>query len=116
MFGIGLGELVVIAFVAVVVFGPDKLPELARQAGAIVRQLRSFATNARDELRAELGPEYADLELTDLDPRAIVRKHINEAIAAEDAAAGAAPSIARRDPGHQPLEVGERPPYDADAT
>ncbi|HJQ06864.1 MAG TPA: twin-arginine translocase TatA/TatE family subunit, partial [Nocardioides sp.] len=35
MFGIGFGELVVIAFLAVLVFGPDKLPDLARQAGRL---------------------------------------------------------------------------------
>ena len=115
MFGIGFAELVMIAFVAVLVFGPDRLPELARQAGRALRQLRRFATNARDELRAELGPEYADLELRDLDPRAIVRKHIAEAMAEldelEDAVKG------DPDPGAQvPLAAGERPPYDEEAT
>ncbi len=64
-------------------FGPDKLPELAKQAGAMLRKARDFANAARDELRDELGPEYADLELRDLDPRTIVRKHIAEAM--EDA-------------------------------
>ncbi|HET7072030.1 MAG TPA: sec-independent translocase, partial [Nocardioides sp.] len=80
MFGVGLPELAVIAFVAVLVFGPDKLPEFARQAGRIARQMRTFANQARDELREELGPEYADLNLRDLDPRAIVKKHIIEAM------------------------------------
>lgn len=110
MFDIGLGELLVIAFVAILVFGPDKLPELARQAGNMLRQLRTLATNARDEIRDELGPEYADLELADLDPRAIVRRHINEALAEE------APRQPARRPGQLPLPTGERPPYDADAT
>src|ERR671914_807635 len=50
---IGFGELVVIAFVAVLVFGPDKLPVLAKQAGAMARRLRDFATSARDEVRSE---------------------------------------------------------------
>ena len=80
MFGVGLPELALIALVAVIVFGPDKLPELARQAGAMLRKARQFANAARDELRNELGPDYADLELRDLDPRTIVRKHIVEAM------------------------------------
>ncbi|KRB79256.1 translocase [Nocardioides sp. Root190] len=116
MFGIGFGELVVIAFLAVLVFGPDRLPELAQQAGRFVRQLRRFALNARDELRSELGPEFADLELADLDPRAIVRKHIAEAMAEldelEDTIRGDVPEPAAQ----KPLELGERPPYDVDAT
>jgi sec-independent protein translocase protein TatB len=112
VFGVGLPEFAVIAFVAVLVFGPDKLPELARQAGQMVRKARSFANAARDELRSELGPEYADLELRDLDPRTIVRKHITEAMEEADRAA-AAPTRRR---GLRPLDDGEVPPYDADAT
>jgi sec-independent protein translocase protein TatB len=107
MFGVGLPELAVIAFVAVLVFGPDKLPEFARQAGRIARQMRTFANQARDELREELGPEYADLNLRDLDPRAIVKKHIIEAMNEVD-----------DDPRVKvvPLASGERPPFDVDAT
>ena len=110
MFGVGLPEFAVIAFVAVLVFGPDRLPDLAKQAGQLIRKARLLANSARDELRSELGPEYADLELRDLDPRTIVRKHIVEAM--EDAERDATPS--RR--GLRPLEDGEVPPYDADAT
>ncbi|NYJ00475.1 sec-independent protein translocase protein TatB [Nocardioides thalensis] len=112
MFGVGLTELAVIAFIAVLVFGPDKLPELARQAGQLLRQVRRFATSARDELRSELGPEFADLELRDLDPRTIVRKHIAEAMAEDDL--DDEPRARRA--GQRPLGVGERPPYDVDAT
>ena len=110
MFGVGLPELTVIAFVAVLVFGPDKLPELARQAGRMARQLRGFANSARDELRSELGPEYADLQLRDLDPRTIVRKHIIEAM--NDAEDDAKP----KRKGLRPLKAGELPPYDVEAT
>ena len=108
---IGFGELIVIAFVAVLVFGPDKLPVVAKQAGQMARKIRDFATSARDELRTELGDEYADLELRDLDPRTIVRKHIVEAM---EEAGEEDTTVKRR--GLRPLETGELPPYDADAT
>ncbi len=113
MFGIGFGELVVIAFIAVLVFGPDRIPTFAAQAGQLVRKLRQFANSARDELRSELGPDYSDLELRDLDPRRIVRKHIAEALADEDDEPEARD---RARPGQQPLGEDERPPYDSDAT
>jgi len=108
VFGVGLQEMLVIAFVAVIVFGPDRLPDLARQAGRMARQLRSFAHSARDELRTELGPEYADLQLRDLDPRSIVRKHIMDAMNEPDD-----PPPGRRS---KPLRADETPPYDLDAT
>jgi sec-independent protein translocase protein TatB len=110
VFGIGLPEFMVIAFVAILVFGPDKLPELAKQVGQFARKAKEFANSARDELREELGPEFADLELRDLDPRTIVRKHIMEAM--EDADDNAKPK--RR--GLLPLTEGELPPYDLEAT
>jgi sec-independent protein translocase protein TatB len=113
VFGIGLPELAVIVVVAIFVFGPERLPDLARQAGQFVRRARQFADGARDQLRDELGPEYADLELRDLDPRNFVRKQIAEVLAEADAADIAAARVAARG---RPLREGERPPYDADAT
>jgi len=108
MFGVGLPELAVIAFVAVLVFGPDKLPEFARQAGRMARKVREFANDARDELREELGPDFADLDFKDLDPRTIVRKHIIEAM--NEDPDGAVPAAVA------PLAEGELPPWDEDAT
>lgn len=108
MFGIGLPEAMVIALVAVVVFGPDRLPELARQAARFVRTARTFAQSAQTQLRDELGPEYADLRLTDLDPRQAIRKHIREAMDDLDAPQQVAAA--------RVLARGERPPYDDEAT
>jgi sec-independent protein translocase protein TatB len=99
----------VIIVVAVIVFGPDRLPEFARQAGRLVRQIRQFTNAARDDIRNELGPEFADFELTDLDPRRAMRKYIQDAWDETDDAEPARP-------GQLPLTEGELPPYDSDAT
>lgn len=112
MFGIGLPEIGVIILVAVIVFGPDRLPDYARQAGRMVRQLRKFAQAAQEDLRSELGPEYADLTLADLDPRVAIRKHILEALEDEDYDRAAAVADGAKDM----LKPGERPPYDLEAT
>jgi len=109
MFDVGLLELAVIALVAVIVLGPDKLPDLARQAAQLLHRARGLATNARDELRNELGPYYADLELRDLDPRSIVRKHITEAMAEVDREQAEATK-------QSTLPHGQVPPYDVEAT
>src|SRR6478672_5558465 len=109
MFDVGFLELAVIALVAVIVLGPDRLPELARQAAQLLHKARGMATNARDELRSELGPDYADLQLRDLDPRAIVRKHISEAMAEVDREQAVAFQ-------EDKLPEGQVPPYDVEAT
>jgi len=59
-------------------FGPDRLPGLAADAGRFLRKVRRWLTEVGDDLKAELGPEAADLDLRSLDPREIVRKHLFE--------------------------------------
>lgn len=109
MFGIGIPELAVIVVVAMFVFGPDRLPDFARQSGRFVRQLRRLTQQARDDIRSELGPEFSDFELTDLDPRRAIRKHIMEAW--DDADESGPPKVR-----FNPLAEGERPPYDPEGT
>ena len=106
MFDVGLAELAVIAVVAMIALGPDRLPDLARQAARFLHRARLMATSARDELRSELGPGYADLELRDLDPRTIVRKHIAEAME----------EVGRAEADKPALAAGQVPPYDVEAT
>ncbi len=51
MFDIGLPELFVIALVALIVFGPDRLPEMAAQFGRWVSAIRQQANSATAELK-----------------------------------------------------------------
>jgi sec-independent protein translocase protein TatB len=113
MFGIGVPEFMVILVVALIAFGPDRLPDFARQAGRMVRQVRRFANSARDDIRAELGPEYADFQLNDLDPRKAIRKHILEAWDEDEDEDRVPTALNAAD---QPLPYGEVPPFDVDAT
>lgn len=76
MFGIGTGELLALAVIALLVLGPEKLPKFAADAGRMLRQLRQMANNAKEDVRRELGPELQDISLDDLNPRSLMRKHL----------------------------------------
>ena len=52
MFGIGWGELLVVAVVALIVVGPDKLPETARALGKVYAQIYRALAEARAGVRA----------------------------------------------------------------
>ena len=72
MFGVGLQELVLIAFVAVLVFGPDRLPDLARQAGRVI---------TRERLLAEVWDLHWDTSTKTLDMHVLaLRKKLHDAI------------------------------------
>jgi sec-independent protein translocase protein TatB len=57
MFDIGTGELGLIAVIALLVLGPERLPGAARTAGALLRRARQSWNNVRDEIERELAAE-----------------------------------------------------------
>jgi len=75
-FDLSMWKLMVLGVIALVVFGPDRLPQLARDAGRTLRQLREMAQSARTELKAELGDTVGEFDFSDLNPRTFVRKHL----------------------------------------
>ena len=83
MIDFNMAEIVVLGVLAVIIFGPEKLPELARKSARVLSYLRNIANDAQGRLRQELGPEFADLELSDLNPRALVNKHLLNPIQSE---------------------------------
>lgn len=58
MFNIGLPELLIIGAIALIVFGPNKLPELARAFGRAMREFKK----ATDEVKESFEAETRDLE------------------------------------------------------
>ncbi|MEU2366635.1 sec-independent translocase [Streptomyces noursei] len=129
-------DVLVIGILAVLLFGPDKLPEFLQNATALVRKVRNFSDQAKEEVRAGLGPEFKDFEFTDLHPRTFVRKQLlgddglglgelrdglGELRAALDPEPAAVPHASRvpvdlRKRSAADAPMGERPPFDADAT
>ncbi|MGH3094813.1 MAG: sec-independent translocase [Streptosporangiales bacterium] len=71
---VGWGEILVILVVAVVIFGPDRLPKLASDLARGIRTLRGVAQQARSEVGDELGPEFRNLDITALHPKTFARK------------------------------------------
>ncbi len=78
MFNIGPLELIVLLVVGIIVLGPDRVPELARNAARMLKTLRSLAEGARGQLREEIGPEFADIDLRSLNPRTALRRALLE--------------------------------------
>jgi sec-independent protein translocase protein TatB len=69
VFDINGGEFLILIVVALVVLGPERLPQYAAQLGKLVREARGFASKAREQVRAEMGDEFDDVDWKALDPR-----------------------------------------------
>jgi sec-independent protein translocase protein TatB len=69
-------EFVLLIVLAVILFGPERLPDLARKAARVLRYVRTMASSAQQQLSKELGPEFENLDLRDLNPRTFVQKHL----------------------------------------
>ncbi|GAA3565658.1 MULTISPECIES: sec-independent translocase [Kribbella] len=112
MFNIGPLEIAVIAIVAILVFGPDRLPEFVRTAAKLLGQVRGMVSKAQNDLREELGPEFADLDVRDLNPRSFVRKHLLDGIDGDfdDKPVSNGYTAPER------LPAGTRAPFDPEAT
>jgi sec-independent protein translocase protein TatB len=119
---LSFGKLLVLAVIAIVVFGPDQLPKMARQAGSTLRELRRLADGATRDIREGLGPEFADFDVRDLHPGNFVRKHLLEddmdGSAAAAAAAAADPVEYAADRRATATMAREElpPPFDTEAT
>ena len=126
-FDLSMWKLMVLGVIALVVFGPDRLPQLARDAGRTLRQLREMAQTARTELKSELGETVGDFDFSDLNPRTFVRKHLlddldsdlTSSAAGRGATNGSTTATTGGSPSAAPAAFGaltEPAPYDLDAT
>lgn len=130
---VGWVEILVLIVAALFIFGPERLPGAAAALGRTVRQIKEYATGARDQLKAEMGPEFDDLRkpleelrsIRGFDPRAqLGRAFFDDHHTGNGSALGngsPTPAVNRaadfiEPPRSRPLDPGERPPVDPDAT
>ncbi len=133
MLDVGPGEFIALAVIAMIVLGPEKLPRYAAEAARMLARLRGMASTARADVRRELGPEFDDVRLSDLNPKSLVRRHLLDPIdidALDDDGPGngsrgqngrVGKPAARRGPGDRsagaaPGGAVAPPPFDPDAT
>ena len=93
MFDINGWEILLLGVLAILVLGPERLPEYAAKFGRFVRQARSMADRAKQQLKEEMGPEFSDVDWRaydprQYDPRKIVREALTASEQADDSMAG----------------------------
>lgn len=128
---IGWGEILVLIVAGLFILGPERLPEAAAWLGKTIRQVKEYATGARDQLRDEMGPEFDELRkpleelrgLRNFNPRtAASRALFDDPPAKPNGFAPGAADLTKKPAPHPAttpppsLAKGERPPIDPDAT
>jgi sec-independent protein translocase protein TatB len=84
MFNIGGGEILALLVIGMILIGPDRLPNMAADAARLLIKVKNLAQNATNELKDNLGPGYEDMQVKDLHPKALIKKHIGDVIDKSD--------------------------------
>ena len=123
---IGWGEVLVIALAALFIFGPERLPGLAKDAAAGLKKVREAISGMREQMNESLGDDFAelrDLDLRKYHPRTFIRDQLfgdeddqplglgngTGSLGLGDGSAAVRPAVRSRD-------AGTPPPFDPDAT
>jgi sec-independent protein translocase protein TatB len=83
-FDFGAGEIFGLAVLAIILVGPERLPNLAVDAAKLIKKIRGMSQNVTAELRQNLGPGFEDLQPSDLHPKKFIKKQIANALDDED--------------------------------
>jgi len=114
---IGWGEIVVLALAALFIFGPDRLPSLAKDAATGLKKVREAVTGVRGQLHDTLGDDFdhlRDIDLRQYHPKTFIKSQL---LADDDAPVRTGATAAgRARPSRVTRDAAVPPPFDADAT
>ena len=115
-------EFVVLVVVALLVIGPERMPEYSAKLARMVRQLKGLADAATVQLREQMGPEFDNVDwkqydFRQYDPRRIVREALLDdgSDQGEHIDEGQPSAVKERSPS-KPRDPDGPTPYDEDAT
>lgn len=83
-FDFGAGEVIGLAILAMILIGPERLPNFAVDAAKFVKRIREMASKATEELKENLGPGFEDLKPTDLNPKTFIKKQLSNVLDDDD--------------------------------
>ena len=126
---IGWGEIIVLGLAALFIFGPERLPGLAKDAATGLKKVKAAVTGVRGQLHDSLGEDFdhlRDMDLRQYHPRTFIRQQLLDddaprtrrstgSTAATAAATSAAGPLRGADVARS-RDRGTPPPFDADAT
>lgn len=97
-FDFGAGELLGLAVLAMILIGPERLPNFAVDAAKFVKKVREMATSATNELKENLGPGFEDLKPTDLNPKTFIQKQLSSVLDENESTSPKAKFVSKIDP------------------
>lgn len=109
MFDIGIGEIIILAVVGLLVFGPERLPRAAADAAKWLKQIRAMASGARQDLADSAGLDLSETVDTVKSLQEFHPRRLAASILKDEPEDEAAPKPAAEKPA-------ARPAFDPDAT
>ncbi len=107
MMGINGPEFLIIAVLVLLIVGPDRLPQVAKEGATWLKKIVHYIRDAKDSLTSEFGDEIEELKDFDprqYDPRRIVQEAMRE------------PRPRKSSPAAPPRDPDALPPFDPEAT
>jgi len=123
-FGITIEKVLLVALIAGLIIGPERLPRYAEAFSGWVKRSRDWVTNAKTRVRDEMGEDFNDVDWRTLDPRQYDPRRIIREALLDDAPVqpvkparplvATPPVVPASVP--SPFRAGEQPPFDPEAT